>query len=264
MKYLYGIIFLFSINARAQVNPGPRFSAMAGAGVSLQDVWSLQQNQAGIASLKRISFAVGFQKPFAGYELSTQSAVLALPVKQYVFGIGFQRYGLNAYSEQRAGLTYARSFGNKLFTSLNFNYHVLKISGYGSAQTYSVEAGLQYQINKDFLIGLHVANPGKGEYRGGVNASVPSRLQIGAAYSFSNKVVIALAAEENLSGTADGKLGIEYKLVELIALRGGVSANPFKQYAGFGLNYSHFTLDMAVASQPIVGYSPQIALSYEF
>ena len=264
MKFLSGLIFLFGFDASAQVNTGPRFTAMASAGVALQDVWSLQQNQAGLAAIKKITIAIAFEKPFAGYELSTQSAVLALPVKNNVFGLSFQRYGFASYSEQRTALSYSRSFGDRLYAALNFNYHILKINGYGSAQTYSVEAGLQYQLTDQFFIGAHVANPNQSTYQQEVNSVIPARFQLGASYLFGDKVLLAVAAEKYFHHELDIRLGIEYQLIELLALRGGFSANPFKQYAGFGLSYQQLKMDVAVASHPVLGYSPQIALSYEF
>ena len=264
MRYLYGIIFLISFNATAQVNTGARFTSMASAGVSLQDVWSLQQNQAGLAGIKQITVAIAFQKPFAGYELNIQSAVFAVPINKNVFGLSFQRYGYASYNEQRAGFTYAKGFGNRLYVALNFNYHLLTIDSYGSSNTYSVEAGIQYHLNEKFSVGAHIANPSRSSLHSGVNLVIPSKVQIGASYLFSEKVLFALAAEKTLSGDADTRAGLEYQIVELLALRGGLSANPFKHYAGFGLSFRKLKMDIAASSQPVLGYSPQIALSYEF
>lgn len=264
MKIIYGIIFLFSFKAQAQLNPGPRFTSMALTGVSLQDTWSLQQNQAGIANIKRAAFAVAYEKTFAGQELSTQSALLVYPVKSGVLGISFQKYGFSAYSFQQAGLTYARNFGPNLSASLNLNYHQLKISDYGSAQTYSVEAGVQYQISEKIRFGAHVSNPGKSTFGKNINAVIPVQIQFGSSYKPTSKVIIAGTIEQLLNSGLDVKLGMEYLLLDWFALRGGVSANPFKQYGGFGINYQKFKFDAAASSHPVLGYTPQIALSYEF
>lgn len=264
MKYLYGIIFLISFNANAQVNTGARFTSMASAGVSLKDIWSLQLNQAGLAGLNKTTVAIAFQKPFAGYELRTQSAVFAIPVYDHVFGLSFQRYGYASYTEQRAAFCYARGFGDQLFVALNFNYHLLAIDSYGSASTYSVEAGIQYHLSDKFSIGAHVANPSRSKLHSEVNLIIPSEIRVGASYLFSEKVLIALSTEQTFSGAFKTRAGLEYQLVELLALRGGVSANPFKHYAGFGLSYRKLKMDIAASSLPVLGYSPQIALSYEF
>ncbi|MGB4774894.1 MAG: hypothetical protein WBP45_06970 [Daejeonella sp.] len=253
------------MSLRAQINSGARFVSMAESGVSLQDVWSLTQNQAGLASLIRPALALAYEKRFIESELSTQTAIFALPYKHNVFGISFQQYGFSAYKEQKAGFTYARKFGNTLYTALNFNYHQIKITNYGSAQTYSLEAGIQYQFSKNLVFGTHISNPINNQFdQAAVGSTIPVNLQFGASYLFSDKVLIATAFEKTLNSNTDYKIGAEYNLIQWLCLRGGFSANPFKQYAGFGLNYSQFKLDMATSSHPVLGYSPQIAISYEF
>jgi hypothetical protein len=77
-------------------------------------------------------------------------------------------------------------------------------------------------------------------------------------------LLITTEFEKVLNANADFKAGVEYKLIKIVALRGGISVNPFKQFAGFGINYKKVLVDFAVASHPVLGYSPQIALGYEF
>jgi hypothetical protein len=264
MKYIWIILFLFSFNASAQVNTGARFSALASTGVSLHDVWSMQQNQAGLASITKVTAALAIEKPFVGYDLSTHSAIIIIPVKKNVFGISFQRYGFSSYAEQRTAFSYARSFGERFYAALNFNYHILKIQAYGSTQTYSVEAGVQYRVNPRLSIGAHMANPTRSRFDTDLNSAIPSRLQVGGSFQFSDKVLMAVAVEKVLGNTVDNKVGLEYQVVNLLSLRGGLSSNPFRHYAGFGLAYQKLKMDFAVTSQPILGYSPQVALSYDF
>lgn len=59
-------------------------------------------------------------------------------------------------------------------------------------------------------------------------------------------------------------MGIDYRIIDLLSLRGGLSAKPFKQYAGFGLNYKKLLLDMATTYDANLGYAPQIAVGYAF
>ena len=264
MKHLYLFMFLISSTVSAQVNTGPRFTALASAGVSLSDPWSMQQNQAGLASVKRLTVAIAIESPFVGFDLSTQSIILILPVRNNVVGLSYQRYGVPAFREERTAFCYARNFGDKLYAALNFNYHSLNIENYGVTQTYSVEAGLQYRLNPKFTLGVHVANPSRSIAINETYANLPFRFQIGASYNFSEKVMFCSAYEHNFGKQTDAKFGMEYQIFSLLYLRGGVSANPFKQYAGFGVNYHQLRLDIATSSHPALGYSPQIALSYEF
>lgn len=264
MKYILGILFLLSFNSSAQVNTGARFTSLGSAGVALQDVWSIQQNQAGLSAIKKFTVAIAIEKPFAGYELSTQTAIVAIPVEKNVFGASFQNYGFASYSQQRVGFAFARSFGPRLAAALDFNYHSVKIQGYSSSRAYSVEAGLQYQLTKNLSLGAHVANPNQGKFEGEANTGIPARFQAGGSYLFSEKVLMAVTVEKIIGYPVDNRFGLEYQLLDLFALRAGVSTNPFKHYAGFGINYHKLKMDVATASQPVLGYSPQIAMSYEF
>ena len=263
MKFLFGIIFLISVNATAQVNSGARFTAMASTGVSISDLWSVHQNQAGIATVKRLSLAIAFEKPFTGYDLSSQSVALIMPLQSNVFGLSVQQYGNASYRYQKAGFSYAKSFGGKLLTALTFNYHGLKIDNYGSAQFYSVEAGMQYRTNRALSVGAHVTTPGLRNPSRDISFPLRTRVQVGASYRFSEKVLLAMTIDKPLREKVDARTGAEYQIVRMLALRGGFSANPFRQYGGFGIKFKALNMDLSVSSQPIVGYSPQIAISYE-
>lgn len=264
MKYIYLICILFHTSVQAQINPGPRSTSMGSAGVAMQDVWALQQNPAGAAGIEKPIFAIGYEQRFFNQDLSTQTALFAFPYRQNVFGLSFQRYGISDYNEQRAGFAYSRRFGNSLYAAVGFNYHYIEVTKYGSAQTFSVEAGLQYRVTEKLWIASHIANPNRSRYDNLSGPIIPVSLSFGASYRFTDKVLICSDIQKVLNSSTDVKMGLEYKLIEWFSLRGGISANPFKQYAGFGLSYQRFCVEAASSSHPNLGFSPQIAISYEF
>ncbi len=264
MKYMIIILLLFSNKASAQFNSGARFTGMALSGVSLQDIWSLHSNQAGIVTIKKTAVAIAYEKPFADQELNSQSIILVQPIKKVVLGIGFQKYGFSEYQLLKAGFTIARNFGPDVSVSLTFNYHELKISGYGNANAFTPEVGFQYQLNEKIRLGAHISNPGNGGFGKNIEADLPVILEFGASWKFTPKVMIAGAITQYNNSSAEVKLGLEYMILDWLALRGGFSADPSKQYAGFGINYQNLRFDVAAGSNPVTGYSPQIALGYEF
>ena len=122
-----------------------------------------------------------------------------------------------------------------------------------------------YHYNKEITIGLNITNPAKQNYRN-TNASIyiPSSLNIGAAYQISNKVLIATSLTKVSQLKYDVSFGLDYQLIEPISLRGGITMKPFKQYGGVGIEYEKMNLDFAVTSDPNLGYSSQIGISYAF
>ena len=261
MKLVGIILMLFVLSAKAQMHTGARFSSMAYAAVALQDVWSIQQNQAGLCDLKKPVFSLGSTPGFGDNELKIQSAIVALPYRSHVFGLGFQRYGIVEKKKKKMGITYARRF-NTLFVAINGNYHQLYIQNYGSARSFSIEAGLQYWASYNLCLGVHVANPNQSTYNSSV-AYIPRRVQIGASYRFSDQLMLATSINKISNNPVDVGAGLEYGLIEWFFLRGGVSVNPLKQYVGFGIHYSQFRFDVATVSHATLGYLPQLAFSYE-
>jgi len=257
-------LLISPLSLLGQVNPGPRITALGMTGVALQDAWSLQSNQAGLAAIKKPVASAAYKSEFFNPDLSTQSAVIVYPDKGNVFGLSFQKYGFSAYNEQRIGIAYAKNFGNTLFVALDFNYHQVKIQQYGSAQTYSFELGLQYLPDDKLVIGGHISNPNLSNYNQELNAVIPASIEFGASYRFTEKLLLNSGIAKTLNSTADVRAGLEYAVISWLDFRGGFSANPFRQYAGFGFNYNNFHVDAATSTHSTLGYSPQIAISYEF
>ncbi len=266
MKKLYSlfIILFFGHQAISQVLYGPKMTSMGNAGVALQNVWSNNSNAAGLASVQTPAFAAGYENKFTIKELSSKSVVGVLPIKNYRLGASFQSYGNKGYSLSKSGLSLARAFGKNFFTAITLNFHEINIENYGSAKAFSVEAGMQLEALPNFWIGAHLANPNQSKFGNNTDELIPEHLKFGAAFIMSNKLLISTEIEKVLDAQMDFKIGLEYKIIELLALRGGISANPFKQYGGFGLNYQKFELDFAISSHPVLGYSPQIAIGYAF
>jgi hypothetical protein len=127
-----------------------------------------------------------------------------------------------------------------------------------------VDAGMQYRLNNRVWIGTYISNPSSNGYQKPSGSTIPVSLAFGVSFEFSDQVLVISDVQKILNAGIDTKLGIEYKMINWFALRGGVSANPFKQYAGFGIHYHRFALDMAISSHPNLAYSPNLAFSYEF
>ena len=263
MKYIFLFFLLLHFKVNGQ-NPGPRLVAMGSGGTAIQDIWSLQQNPAGVADLKRPALAIAYERHVLVHDISTQTALFVFPYRRNVLGFSFERYGINEYTEQKAGLSYARRFGESFRLGIGFKYYQLSISQYGSAKALSVEAGFQLNVTDKFIIASHIANPDRSRYEDFSGSNLPVKLSFGASYRFSDRILMITDFRKLLNYPLDVMTGIEYNLIKWFSLRGGASANPFKQYTGFGITYNKIQLDVAVASHPSLGYSPQISLGYEF
>ena len=260
------LFIIFSVSKLcAQPNSGARFAALADATAAMGDIWSLNANQAGLLDVKAPVLGINYFQPFRGQKINSQTAVLALPIKHHILGLGFYRYGFETYKEQELQLAYTRAFGPNFSAALALHWHQLNIEQYGHSGTYSIDVGMQYRLKPALRLGAHISNLSNNAFDRELSyAAIPLRMQLGAAYQPSDAVLLA-AAFEQISGKQPAfKLGLEYQLIPSISLRGGCRMLPFSASAGIGLNWKSIQLDLAYQSQGVLGYATQFGLTYAF
>ncbi len=237
---------------------------MGSGGSALSDIWAIQQNPSGVAGLGRSTFAISYEKWNSGDDLSRQTMLIGVPLKQMVLAASLERYGIKEYLELRTGIYAAREFGDNFRLGLGLKYHQLDIIQYGSAAAFSVEAGFQFELSDRITVGSHLRNPGFSGFNDSGNSKLPVTLAVGGAFELNSRVTIVGDLNKALKAPVDFQTGIEYIIMKSAALRGGLSLNPLRQYAGFGLNYSRIRIDASASNHQALGFSPQISLGYEF
>lgn len=259
------LLFLIGKCSLAQNNFGARLTAMGNNGAAVSDIWSIEANPAGIAKLVKPTIAANYIKLLIDNDLSKQGVVFVLPSKKNFIGFSFNRYGISEYNEIKAGLAIAKRFGNELSISIKGNYHQISIANYGSTAGFSLDVGTTYQLNDLLTFGFYINNPSLQNYNTKIiTTSIPTVFHFGSSYQFSDKLLVAHTLSKNLKGKVDFSLGLDYKIIEMISLRAGLSVKPFKHYAGFGINYKKLMVDFAAENDPNLSYTPQVALAYAF
>lgn len=266
-KLLFCFIFFLSLQqAVAQNNQGAVFAGMSNASAAQKGVWSLNANPAGISGIKSPQIALNHAVHQLSNELSEQNLVFALPIGSRDFaGLSINRFGLSEYNDIEVGVGFAKKFGEALSIGLKGNFHQLSISNYGRSASFSLDLGANYQLSKEIGIGLYLHNPTVQNYSSKtLKTQLPSSLALGLAYEPSDKIVLSSTLVKDFDEKLDLKFGLTYHLLEVLSLRGGISAKPFQQSCGLGLKLKKFNVDMALANQYQLGYTPQFGLSYAF
>ena len=263
------LLFLLLINiiiAKAgneNFSIGARSSGMANSSVSLSDVWSAQQNQAGLGFLHNYSAGVYYENRFLLKELSIRGAVVAVPVKGGTFGLCITNFGYTSYNENKYSLSFAKSFGNKLSAGIALDYLTTKIAeGDGTKGVFAAEFGFQAKPIKGLTIGFHIYNPTRTKLADYYNERIPTIIRLGADYNFSDVVLLAVETDKDISQKANFKAGIEYRVVKEFYLRIGIATNPTLSSFGFGLNLKNIKIDISTSYHQVLGFSPQLGLTY--
>ncbi|MEK6615445.1 MAG: hypothetical protein AABZ32_04945 [Bacteroidota bacterium] len=273
MKKIYISLFLFFPSAichfpsafASDNSPlGSRSSGIGNASVSLSDLWSVQNNQAGLGFVKKINAGVFYQNQFALKELSTKAFAFTLPVKSGTFGLCVSNFGYSLYSENKYGLSFGKSFGEKISAGISMDYLSTNISEYGKKKSFVAEIGIQAKPIKNLTMGVHIFNPTRTKLASYNDERIPTIMRLGFDYKFSEKVFVALETEKDIEKKGMVKAGLEYKLIKELYLRAGVSTNPSLSCFGIGINLKQFRLDISSAYHSTLGFSPQVGLIYQF
>ena len=148
---------------------------------------------------------------------------------------------------------------------LQFNYMTVRIGNdYGSQNNLTAEIGLQAEVMKGLVLGVHIFNPTQSDLSGEISENIPTVFKLGALYKVSEKVSLAIESEKDIDQKAIFKTGIDYHVIDKLFVRGGISTNPTYSTVGFGLKLNQFDIDFATNYHQQLGYTPQFSLTYHF
>ncbi len=262
--------------ALSHIPTGSRAAALGNVSVASQDFYAVFNNQAGIANYKKPAIGVDWQNHFLVGELSYNSAGLILPTHMGAFGGNIQYYGYALYNESKMGLSFARKFGEKFAAGLQMDYFMRHIAeGYGNANAFTFEMGMQADLSENLVLGVHVFNPIEVKYSGADEEKIPAVVTLGVFYSITDQLIITAETEKNMLFKPVFRGGLEYTLPHPVSFRVGFSSIPARvgsegfsvanQFSfGFGYQWGNLQVDIAASMHQTLGWSPGLSLYYEF
>lgn len=259
--------FTFVVKAGGDTYPiGSRQAGMGRCSVALTDFWNIQNNQAGIALIDKISFGIFYENRFLLNQLSMKSGAVIVPTKIGVLGVSFNHFGYSLYNDIKIGLAYARSFGPYFRVGLQLDYLRTTIGdNYSSKSNVTFEIGIQSDVTEKVTIGAYVYNPVPVKLVDYNNEKVPTIFRFGIGWKASKNLFVTVEAEKN---TAVNPIvvrgGIEYSIKDKFFIRGGFSTMQEIFSMGFGMKIKFLRFDISAAMHQSLGFSPQSNLVFQF
>jgi hypothetical protein len=270
ISYCLTIFFLWHTTATyagGEVFPlGSRQAGIGRTSAAITDFWNIQNNQAGIALIDKISFGVFYESRFMVNELAMKSAAVIIPTKIGVLGASFNHFGYSMYSDIKIGLVYARSFGQYFRIGLQLDYLQTTIGDhYGSKSSLTFELGIQSDVTEAVTIGAYVYNPVRVKLADYTNESIPAIFRLGIGWKISNDLFVTVEAEKNTAiNPVIVRGGIEYGIREKFFIRAGFTTMQEIFSMGFGLNIKFLRFDISAVMHQSLGFSPQSNLVFQF
>ena len=245
---------------------GAREAGMANASVTLTDLWSNFHNQAGLAWLDAFTIGIHYENRYMVDQYALRSFALAIPTSGGTIGASYSVFGYTKYNESKTGLAFGKSFGEKLAAGIQMDYLHVHIDGeYGNSDALTMEAGIVAKPVTNLFVGAHVYNPVRAKYNRFTDEPIPTVLQVGLGYYFSDDLVVCVESEKDLDREMLVNVGSEYHLVKSVYLRAGLSTSRISSYSfGAGFVFKGLKIDLAFSDHSILGLTPHISMSYSF
>lgn len=241
---------------------------MAGLGkasVALPGLWSVFNNQAGLAWDVGWQAGIFAENRFLMKEICYEAAGLTWSGRPGAFGLALSYYGFSLYNEFKAGFSYARKFGKRFSIGVQINYLSVQIAeDYGSKGTVSCEIGFMYRPDQHWTVGMQVCNPVPLKLSDHPEERLPTLFRLGAGYDISGRVLILVEGEKDLENPLSGRIGMEVRLARSVYGRIGIITGPFMVTGGVGFSLGKLQVDIATGYHMTLGFSPAISIDYSF
>jgi hypothetical protein len=260
------ILFTQEISAIGNQNSGARSLGLGNANVTLHDLWSANNNQAGLAYVKNFDIGIAYESRFGLSELGLKTLNMALPVKWGTFGLTVQQFGFTDYNENKFGLAYGMNVSKKITLGVQLDYFLVSVAEEQTQNKtgFTAEIGLQAELTDKLTLGFHIFNVPNSALSGDFEEKMPMILNLGLNYKFSKKVFAVIDIEKNIDLDPNLKVGIEYHPVEALYFRGGINTYDFHFTGGVGAKLKNFNFDLGFSHQTYLGYISQVSLHYSF
>ena len=221
------------------------------------DAFSVVANEASLAQIKRTTAGVYAEKKYFLNALNNLYAAAAIITAAGNFGMNMSYYGTDAYKEMQASLAYARKLDNQIDIGIQFDYNAISIAGYGNASAIGAECGLVFHITEQLHTGIHARLP---EAR----LHIPVAVTAGIGYEASPLFFIGGEVIKEEDQPVSINAGLQYKLIEQVVVKAGISAATSSVWLGAGFIWKAFRLDVVSSYHPQLGITPGLLIVFHF
>ena len=228
------------------------------------DPFSFTGNQAALAQTIIGGIGIYGEKRFSLADNSIYGLAAAIPTKLGNFGLQINYAGFQNFNEQKAGLAYGRSLGDKVDIGVQFNYYGYKIPTYQNGTAVNFEGGAIFHLTDKLNAGVHVYNPVGGTIDKVNDEKLAAVYKLGLGYDASENFYMSteIVKEEAQPFNVTG--GFQYRFKKQFFARAGFRSDNNTGYGGVGFLYEKYRIDVAASYHPQLGVSPAILIIYNF
>jgi len=243
---------------------GARATGLSNSTVTVGDAWAIFNNVGALAWQREAALLFAYENRFTITGLhSVQSAVVQPFEWGGTGGVSLFRFGDALFNETVAGLALGHHIGNYA-VGVRINYVQLSLQGLGTRSRLALEFGGSAQLTSKLWLGAHIYNFNQAKIADFQDERIPTLMKAGLSYRPDKRLMINAEVAQDLGFPTQIRAGAEYHLLEKLALRTGISNQPYTQSFGVGWSLWAWQVDYALSTHPQLLPSHHISLVYRF
>jgi hypothetical protein len=236
---------------------------LGGITTSLEGKAAAMSNISGLALEQNKSLLLSSSVPFGFYQAMTNQANFIYPFRKGVGLLKFSRFGNHYFNINTLSTGFAHQI-DLVKLGLTANCHRYAIQENLNTLVFSLDFGGQAQIYKNLLFGAQISNFRLSAISQSVKNRIETRLALGLKWKTYENLSLYSELGKETGFATETKVGIEYKIGNILQLRTGISTQPNMFHAGTSIKHGAYKLDYAVSNHPILGLSHFLTIGYTF
>ncbi len=228
------------------------------------DVLSSMANPAAQGMLSQSSIGLYGEKRFLLRELNFFQASGMLQTNSGGIGGHVEYFGAALFNQLQATLSYGRLITEGFAVGGGFHFHQVNQSGpYGKANAITGSFGLMAALPGNMRLGISAYNPMRSKW-GKSEDRIPAHYSLGLGGDIGRNLFLGASVVKEEGHPLDVQIAMHYQFLDNFFMRGGIATHSANYFAALGWKLTAFRFDLASGYHPQLGWTPGVALVYNF
>jgi hypothetical protein len=260
MCLIYGLMVCLSLRAQVSHIQAENSYITAGAySIHFRDAFSFVSNPASLGTISCFQSGILIERKWMLKELDQTAMAVCLPWGNGGLGVALHQSGDGDYNERGLQLAYGKNAG-RLQIGSGFSYLINQAAGYRAVGFGSARAGICFNVSEKLVAGWELELPVFG-IAGKINPERgPQVFSMGFGYEWRPDLFLSFQVEKAAGVPVHITAYIEYRYGEQFFFAFGINGLAGAVYFKSGWEKNRFCVQLYTLFEPVLGFSPGIAI----